>query len=100
MTAFAAIGDDGGAGASKQAQQLVAGHRSGYTLLLIIPEVISRHLVSRKTGDFGMGRQPIGQRAMTSTERRRRHRGELTTPPLTKAEVLGLQSLIRGNSTA
>jgi hypothetical protein len=32
---------------------------------------------------------------MTPTERQRRHRGELTTPPMTKAEVLGLQSLIR-----
>jgi hypothetical protein len=50
MTAFAAIGDDGGAGASKQAQQLVAGHRSGYTLLLIIPEVISWHRVTKNGG--------------------------------------------------
>jgi hypothetical protein len=42
-----------------------------------------------------MGRQPIGQQAMTAAERQRRHRGELTTPPMTKAEVLGLQNLIR-----
>jgi hypothetical protein len=33
MTAFAEIGDDGRAGAPKQAEQLVAGHRAEYTLL-------------------------------------------------------------------
>jgi hypothetical protein len=38
MTAFAAIGDDGGAGAPQQTEQLVAGHPLEYTLLLIISE--------------------------------------------------------------
>src|SRR5215472_12730158 len=42
-----------------------------------------------------MGRRPVGQRAMTAAERQRRRRQELTATPLTKAETLRLQTLIR-----
>jgi hypothetical protein len=33
-----------------------------------------------------MGRRPIGDKAMTATERQRRHRGDIVTP-MTKASA-------------
>lgn len=42
-----------------------------------------------------MGRRPIGEKAMTPTERQRRHRDIVTKEPMTKSEHEDLGKLIR-----
>ena len=42
-----------------------------------------------------MPRKPIGDRAMTAAERQRRHRGDIVTTMMTKAERDDLQRLVR-----